>query len=73
MQGALALNLEGSCPLAMPLTTADISVQLLMDSTVSLQEIEARITARVFEAVHQPERGPAVRAVLDATRADGVI
>jgi hypothetical protein len=73
-------NPEGSCPLAMPLTTADIGNQLLMDSTVSLQEIEARITARVFAAVHQPERGPAVRAVLeqllavlDATRPDGVI
>ena len=57
----------------MPLTTADISVQLLMDSTVSLQEIEARIMARVFEAVHQPELGPAVRAVLDDTSPDGVI
>ena len=39
--------------------------QLLMDSTVCLQEIEARITARVFAAVHHPERGPAVRAVLE--------
>lgn len=65
----------------MPLTTANIGIQLLMDiSTVSLQEIEARITARVFAAVHQPERGPAVRAVLeqlltvlDATSPDGVI
>ena len=66
--------------MAMPLTTADIGTQLLMDSTANLQEIEARITARVFAAVHHPERGPAVRAVLeqllavlDATRADGVI
>jgi hypothetical protein len=40
----------------------------------------ARITARVFAAVHQPERGPAVRAVLeqllavlDDTSPDGVI
>ena len=73
-------NPVGSCVLAMPLTTADIGTQLLMDSTVNLQEIEARITARVFAAVHQPERGPVVRAVLeqlllvlDATRADGVI
>ena len=64
----------------MPLSTGDISVQLLMDSTVSLQEIEALITARVFEAVHHPERGPAARAVLeqllavlDATSPDGVI
>jgi hypothetical protein len=46
----------------------------------SLQEIEARVTARVFAAVHHPERGPAVRAVLeqlllvlDATSPDGVI
>jgi len=30
----------------MPLTTADIGIQLLMDSTVSLREIKARITAR---------------------------
>jgi hypothetical protein len=73
-------NPVDSCPLAMPLTTADIGIQLLMDSTVSLQEIEARITARVFAAVHHPERGPAVRAVLekllavlDATSPDGVI
>jgi hypothetical protein len=73
-------NPEGSFPLAMPLTTADIGIQLLMDSTVNLQEIEARHTARVFAAVHHPERGPVVRAVLeqllavlDATRADGVI
>lgn len=49
----------------MAMTTADIGTQLLMDSTDSLQEIEARITARVFEAVHQPDRGPAVPAVLE--------
>ena len=49
----------------MSLTTADIGIQLLMDSTVSLQEIEARLTARVFAAMHQPERGPAVLAVLE--------
>jgi hypothetical protein len=64
----------------MPLTIADIGTQLLMDSTVCLQEIEARITARVFAAVHQAERGPAVRAVLeqlllvlDGASPDGVI
>lgn len=73
-------NLEGSCALDMALTTADIGIHLLMDSTVILQEIEARITARVFAAVHQPERGPDVRvvldqllAVLDATSPDGGI
>ena len=49
----------------MALTIADIGTQLLMDSTDSLQEIEARITARVFGAVHHPERGPTVRKVLE--------
>jgi hypothetical protein len=64
----------------MPLTTADISIQLLMDTTAALQEIEARITARAFGAVHNPEQGPAVRQVLeqlltilDASSTDGVI
>ena len=73
-------NPGGCSPLAMPLTTADIGIQRLMYSTVSLQEIEARLTARLFAAMHQPERGPAVRAlleqlllVLDATSPDGVI
>jgi hypothetical protein len=62
----------------MPLTTAYIGIQLLMDSMVSLQEFEARLSARVFAAVQHPERGPAVRAVLaqllavlDATSSDG--
>jgi hypothetical protein len=32
---------------------------------VSLQEIESSNTARAFAAVHNPERGPAVRAVLE--------
>jgi hypothetical protein len=41
----------------MALTTAEIGIQQLMDSTVNMQEIEARIAARVFAAVHQPERG----------------
>lgn len=43
--------------MAMPLTIADIGTQLLMDSTVNRQEIEDRITARFFAAVHKPERG----------------
>ena len=47
----------------MPLTTGEIPVQLLMDSPVSPQEIEPRITVRVFEAVHQPESSPRGRAV----------
>ncbi len=64
----------------MLLTTADISIQLLMDTTNALQEIESRMTARAFTAVHNPEQGPAVRrvleellAVLDRTSPDGVI
>jgi len=64
----------------MPLTTADISIQLLMDTTAALQEIEARMTACAFGAVNSPEQGPAVRqvlaellAVLDASSTDGVI
>ena len=51
-----------------------------MDSAANLQEIEARITTRVFPAVHQQDRGLEVRAtleqllaVLDATSPDGVI
>lgn len=73
-------NPEDCCSQDMPLTTADISIQLLMDFTVTLQEIESRIIARVFAAVHQPARGPEVRAVLehllavvDTTTPDGVI
>ncbi|MCT0247870.1 hypothetical protein [Synechococcus sp. CS-205] len=64
----------------MPLTIADISIQLLMDTTSALQEIETRMTARAFTAVHHPEQGPAVRRVLeellevlDRTSPDGVI
>ena len=46
------VNPKASCVLAMPLTTAEIGTQLLMDSKVNLQQIAARIIARVFEAVH---------------------
>lgn len=49
----------------MPLSTAYIGTQLLMDCTVSLQEIEARLTSRVFAVVPHPEHGPAVQAVLE--------
>jgi hypothetical protein len=45
----------------MPLTTADIGIQLLMDTTGTLQEIEACMTARALGAAHNPEQGPAVR------------
>ena len=62
------------------MSTVDIWIQLLMDSTVSLPEIVVRITERVCAVVHNPERGPAVRQVLeqllaelDATSLDGVI
>jgi hypothetical protein len=57
LPGGLALltapvNPKTSCALDMPLTTAEIGTQLLMDSKVNLQQIAARITARVFAAVH---------------------
>ncbi|WP_286194733.1 hypothetical protein [Synechococcus sp. CCY 0621] len=60
--------------------TADISIQLLIDTTNTLQEIESRMTARAFGAVHSPEIGPEVQRVLiallevlDRTSPDGVI
>lgn len=60
--------------------TADISIQLLIDTTNALQEIESRMTARAFGAVHSPEIGPEVQRVLiallevlDRTNPDGVI
>ena len=56
-------TLRAAAPSPCPLTTADIGIQLLMDTTAALQEIEARITARAFGAVHNPEQGPAVRQV----------
>jgi hypothetical protein len=50
------------------------------EDTGGLAEIQDRMTARAFEAVHNPEQGPEVRqvlgellAVLDRTSADGVI
>jgi hypothetical protein len=64
----------------MPLSTANISIQLLMDTTAALQEIESRVTARAFAAVMDPTKAPGVRevlerlaAVLDETSEDGVI
>ena len=66
--------------MAMTLSTADISIQLLMDTMNALQEIESRVTARAFAAVMDPTKGPEVRdvlaqllAVLDETSSDGVI
>jgi hypothetical protein len=64
----------------MAFTTAEIGIELLMDVTNGLAEIHDRMTARAFEAVHNPEQGPEVRgvlaellAVMDRTSADGVI
>lgn len=64
----------------MPLTTADISIQLLIDTTAAVEEIQSRIHARAFAAVMDPTQGPAVRqvleqmlAVLDASSPDGVV
>lgn len=63
----------------MPLTTADTSIQLLIDTTAALEEISSRIHARAFAAVMDPSKGQAVRdvvaqvlAVLDASSPDGV-
>lgn len=63
----------------MPFSTADISIELLMDTTNVIQEIQSRMTARAFGAVHNPEEGPKVRRVLsellevlDRTSPDGV-
>lgn len=62
------------------ITTAAPAVELLMDVAGAVQEISARLTARSFDAVGDPERGPALRAVaaellavLDATSPDGVL
>lgn len=66
--------------MGMTFSTADISIQLLMDTMNALQEIESRVTARAFAAVMDPTKGPEVRdvlaqllAVLDETSSDGVI
>jgi hypothetical protein len=48
----------------MTLTTAAPAIELLMDRSNAIQEIEARITARAFQAVHHPEQGPELREVL---------
>jgi hypothetical protein len=51
-----------------------------MDTTNTLLEIESRMTSRAFGAVHNPEKGPEVRRVLqkllkvlDRTSSDGLI
>ena len=77
---ALGILNSTAIAMAMTLSTADISIQLLMDTMNALQEIESRVTARAFEAVMDPTKGPEVRdvlaqllAVLDETSSDGVI
>ena len=74
------MSIERSSGLVHEFSTADISIQLLIDTTTALQEIESRVTARAFAAVVDPSKGPAVRellarlaAVLDETSDDGVI
>lgn len=64
----------------MQLFIAGISIQLQMDSINTLQVIESRMTARTFGDVHNPEKAPEVRRVLeelqevwDHTSPDGVI
>jgi hypothetical protein len=77
---ALGILISAATGMAMTLSTADISIQLLMDTMNALQEIESRVTARAFAAVMDPTKGPEVRdvlgqllAVLDETSSDGVI
>jgi len=73
------VSIERSSGLVHEFSTADISIQLLMDTTAALQEIESRVTARAFAAVMDPTKGPAVRellerlaAVLDEGIPDGI-
>jgi hypothetical protein len=77
---ALEILTPAATGIAMTLSTADISIQLLMDTMNALQEIESRVTARAFGAEMDPTKGPEVRdvlaqllAVLDDTSSDGVI
>ena len=53
------------------LSTGDISIQLLIDTTTALQEIQSRVTARAFAAVMDPTQGPAVREGSLFSQADG--
>ena len=53
----------------MTLTTADISILLLMDVSNGLSEIQERLTPLTFSAVHNPTQGPEVRQVLDESLA----
>ena len=48
---ALGILNPTAIAMAMTLSTADISIQLLMDTMNALQEIESRMTARTFAAV----------------------
>jgi hypothetical protein len=49
-------------PWVMSLSTAYISIQLLIDTTNALQEIESRVTPRAFASVMDSTKGLAVRA-----------
>jgi hypothetical protein len=45
----------------LPFATADIGIELLMDVTNRLSEIQTRMSARAFAAAHNPGQGPEVR------------
>lgn len=51
-------------PTPPPLTTDTPAVELLIDVANVSQEIAARLTARACDAVSDPSRGPALRAVM---------
>ncbi|MFQ6540294.1 MULTISPECIES: hypothetical protein [Aphanothece] len=49
-------NTAGSHPDPAPLTTSDITISLLIDISMALEEIQARIHARAFAAVMDPTK-----------------
>ncbi|MCS5692596.1 hypothetical protein NZK33_11440 [Cyanobium sp. FGCU-6] len=53
-----------STPTTPALTTATPAVELLIEVANASQEITARLTARACDAVSDPSRGPALRAVM---------
>jgi hypothetical protein len=52
-------------PTTRPLTTDTPAVELLIQVANMSQEIAARLTVRDCDAVSNPSRGPALRAVME--------
>jgi hypothetical protein len=53
-----------STPFDPPITTDTPALELFIEVANASQEIAARLTARACDAIADPTRGPAVRAVL---------